>query len=84
LARAFTIGSVSLLLMFAATIPSSRAGSWEEVATPQIFFDDFSYTSFSPLLAFWRHGWMIRTEPGWPGVPGADWSVANISSSRIP
>jgi hypothetical protein len=84
LARAFSIGTVSLLVAFAPMSASARAGSGRGVATPQLFFDDFSYTGFSPLLAFWRHGWKIRTERGWPGMPGAAWSDANISFVKDP
>lgn len=34
-------------------------------------FDDFNYTSKD---AFQRNGWIMRTEAGWPGVPGAIWT----------
>jgi hypothetical protein len=44
--------------------------------TTQILFDDFSYTNKNQLK---RHGWIIRTAPGWPGIPGAIWSEAAVS-----
>jgi hypothetical protein len=83
-AQAFGIGTMSLLVMLAAGTPSARAGSRHDVATPQVFFDDFNYLGVSPLLAFWRHGWKIRTEQGWPGMPGAGWSTANIAFVKDP
>lgn len=36
-----------------------------------ILFDDFSYSSAEELE---RNGWILRSEPGWPGVPGAIWA----------
>jgi hypothetical protein len=84
LPRILGIVTVSLLVVLPAATPSARVGSRAEVVTPQIFFDDFTYTGFSPLLVFWRHGWKIRTEPGWPGMPGAAWSTANISFVKDP
>ncbi len=42
----------------------------------QVLFDDFSYANQRQLK---KHGWIIRTAPGWPGVPGATWSVNGVS-----
>src|SRR5438067_11606969 len=42
----------------------------------QLLFDDFSYANKKQLK---QHGWLIRTEPGWPGVPGATWSADGVS-----
>lgn len=39
-------------------------------------FDDFSYTDQQSML---NHGWIIRTEPGWPGVPNAVWAKNSVS-----
>lgn len=39
-------------------------------------FDDFSYPSQQSLI---NHGWIIRTEPGWPGVPNAVWARNGVS-----
>ena len=44
--------------------------------TKQVFFDDFSYTSTEAMK---KNGWIIRTEPGWPGIPGATWSEQGVS-----
>ncbi len=43
------------------TAPATRPGD-------QILFDDFSYAGQRNLK---KNGWIIRTEAGWPGVPGA-------------
>ena len=43
---------------------------------PQILFDDFSYTNNKQLK---KHGWIIRTAAGWPGVPGATWAEDGVS-----
>lgn len=42
----------------------------------QILFDDFSYANAAKLE---RHGWIIRTVDGWPGIPGAKWPKENVS-----
>lgn len=42
----------------------------------QVFFDDFSYTSTAQLK---QRGWILRTAPGWPGIPGAIWSESGIT-----
>ncbi len=42
----------------------------------QTLFDDFSYSNFRQLA---KHGWIIRTAPGWPGVPGAIWGNKGVS-----
>ncbi len=48
---------------------------------PHRLFDDFSYTNKALLK---KHGWIIRTEPGWPGVPGATWSEAGVTFLKHP
>jgi hypothetical protein len=45
-------------------------------ALPQTFFDDFNYSSHAQMA---KHGWIIRTAPGWPGVAGARWEKASVS-----
>lgn len=49
--------------------------------TKQVFFDDFSYTSTEAMK---KNGWIIRTEPGWPGIPGATWSEQGVSLMKSP
>jgi len=45
-------------------------------SSPQILFDDFSYSNKNQMK---KNGWILRTGPGWPGIPGATWSEDNIS-----
>ena len=42
----------------------------------QILFDDFRYASTAELAS---HGWIVRTEVGFPGVPGASWGPGNVT-----
>lgn len=42
-----------------------------------LMFDDFSYTDQAALFA---NGWQARTETGHPGIAGASWSAAGIST----
>ena len=46
-----------------------------------ILFDDFNYASTAELA---NHGWIVRTEQGWPGVPGAVWGNESISFADDP
>ena len=39
-------------------------------------FDDFTYSDQKELS---RHGWIVRTAPGWPGVPGATWAREGVT-----
>ena len=53
-------------------------------ATPQlkqVLFDDFSYTTHQHLK---KNGWIVRTEPGWPGVPGAKWLETGVTLLKHP
>ena len=47
----------------------------------QLLFDDFSYTNKQQMK---KNGWILRTEPGWPGVPGATWSEDGVSLLNHP
>jgi hypothetical protein len=47
----------------------------------QILFDDFSYSNQTQLT---KNGWIVRTEAGWPGVPGATWSKAGVTLLKDP
>lgn len=58
-------------LVFATGVTRSTNGK-----SPSLLFDDFSYSNKSQLK---KHGWIIRTAAGWPGVPGATWSEAGVS-----
>src|SRR5258705_13751479 len=50
---------------------AAKAGS-----SSQVMFDDFNYTKHEQLT---MHGWIVRTAPGWPGVPGAIWAIQGVS-----
>jgi hypothetical protein len=60
------------LLLLTISIGLTMAGDDE----PAILFDDFSYET---LDAFADNGWIVRTEPGWPGVPGAIWREEGVT-----
>ena len=64
---------VVLMIVIAcvSSVPRSDAA-----AADAIFFDDFGYTKNQEMK---KNGWILRTEPGWPGVPGATWSEAGVS-----
>lgn len=46
-----------------------------------VLFDDFSYANNQQLK---KNGWILRTEAGWPGVPGATWAEQGVSIVRDP
>jgi len=64
--------TTALLLVTASVLPAAPA------TTPvvQMLFDDFTYANSNQLK---KHGWIIRTEAGWPGVPGAIWSREGVT-----
>lgn len=70
------IAVVMASVAFIPSIPSSRASVAEHV-----MFDDFNYANTQQMK---KNGWIIRTEPGWPGVPGATWSEKDVSLLRHP
>jgi hypothetical protein len=71
--KTLAIGFVAALLLL---LPNT--------ATPQsnqMLFDDFSYTTQQQLK---KNGWIVRTEPGWPGVPGAKWLEQGVTLLKHP
>lgn len=65
--------------MRAASSPRRLAGATKrraKKAPVQVLFDDLNYSN--PSL-FAKNGWIIRTEVGWPGIPGATWGNKGIS-----
>jgi hypothetical protein len=67
--RLFALGGLTLALLAGAATALSASSA-------PVLFDDFSYSSTGQLAG---HGWIVRTKPGWPGVPGATWRRANVS-----
>jgi hypothetical protein len=55
--------------------------SGSAVAEKPLLFDDFTYTDNQQLK---KNGWIIRTEAGWPGVPGATWLESGVSLHKDP
>lgn len=53
----------------ALTLFANCAGS-------RVMFDDFDYSTHQQME---QNGWIIRTAPGWPGVPGATWSKDGVT-----
>ena len=58
------------------TAARSRAGRPAATPAPHILFDDFDYADQRPLA---KRGWIVRTKPGWPGLPGATWSKEGVT-----
>jgi hypothetical protein len=72
---AFALTTASLVAMMCITpVASSKPAE-------QILFDDFSYTDKNQLK---KNGWIVRTAPGWPGVPGAVWAEEGVSLINDP
>ena len=69
---------VVLMIVIASvsSVPRSHAA-----AADAILFDDFSYVNNEAMK---KTGWILRTEPGWPGVPGATWSAEGVSLHNDP
>lgn len=69
---------VASILVMVSLCPTK---SFTAPAAEPILFDDFSYSNKTQLK---KHGWIIRTEPGWPGIPGAVWSEDGVSLLKDP
>ena len=67
-------------LVFAVLLAIASLAAAKPVAD-QVLFDDFSYTDKAQLK---KNGWIVRTEPGWPGVPGATWSEDGVTLVKDP
>ena len=46
-----------------------------------VLFDDFNYSSAAELA---KHGWIVRTVAGWPGIAGATWGPESYSFLNDP
>jgi hypothetical protein len=71
---AFAVTSIIVVAVISST-PLQAA------APAATLFDDFSYTAREQLK---KNGWIIRTEAGWPGVPGATWAEDGVSLHKDP
>jgi hypothetical protein len=69
----FSAIALSISLLLTAMPPTKEA--------PKVLFDDFSYANKEQLK---KNGWIIRTEPGWPGVPGATWLEKGVTILKDP
>ena len=57
-------------------LPSPTAATQPTAFLPDLFFDDFNYVSLDEMRA---NSWIIRSQAGWPGVPGAAFRPENVS-----
>jgi hypothetical protein len=81
------IGSLSFLPINRSITAAKRVGqhtveprphpqrnrSWK--VSSATLFDDFNYSNHKQ---FAKHGWIVRTAVGWPGVPGATWGNKQV------
>lgn len=72
----FFCATVTLLVLLATVTSVSRATTADAV-----MFEDFSYTNKEQMK---KNGWIIRTEAGWPGVPGAKWLEEGLTILKDP
>jgi hypothetical protein len=56
--------------------PAVSEVSQRTKVSSQTLFDDFNYSNYKQLT---KHGWIIRSAFGWPGVPGATWGNKGVS-----
>ncbi|HSB28606.1 MAG TPA: glycoside hydrolase family 16 protein [Pyrinomonadaceae bacterium] len=66
--------STAFVLLVAIVAPAT--GFRTTNSPVKVLFDDFAYSNNRQLK---KHGWIIRTEPGWPGIPGATWSEDSVT-----
>ena len=66
-------------LLLCMTFLLAPASATKQLA-PQLF-EDFSYADKTELK---NHGWIVRTEAGWPGIPGATWWDEGVSILKDP
>jgi len=74
--------SLAAVLLAASLSGVAMTTAWADepaaAAECGTLFDDFNYSS-SGDPALTSHGWVPRSYPGGPGVPGATWSPAQIT-----
>jgi hypothetical protein len=64
------VAAVALTLLTVSSLLTLRAA-----APAPMLFEDFNYTDKQQMK---QNGWIVRTEAGWPGVPGATWLDQNV------
>ena len=64
-----------------ATVALSGCATAPVASGPPVLFDDFSYSRPADSAS---NGWILRTAPGWPGVPGATWGPQSFSMHDDP
>jgi hypothetical protein len=74
--KTFGVLALLIVLALASSLPSLRAA-----APAALLFDDFSYANKQQLK---KNGWIVRTEPGWPGIPGATWWDEGVTLVKDP
>src|SRR6185437_1112285 len=79
--KLFVASLCAIILMIAATLSIPVAAAQSKRPLTPILFDDFNYTNHRQLK---KNGWIVRTVPGWPGVPGAKWLDANVTLLKDP
>jgi hypothetical protein len=70
-----TAAACAVMLIFAAAL-DTQAQRRPAPTAARVLFDDFSYSSRAQLA---KHGWIVRTAEGWPGVPGAVWWSGGVT-----
>ena len=75
-----TFGMFCVVVM-SLVVLCALPGETSSATATQVLFDDFSYANKTELK---KNGWIVRTVPGWPGVPGATWLESNVSLLRDP
>ena len=76
-----TLLVMSVLLIATFSIESVARFQSKDRKLHPVLFDDFSYTNQDQLK---KNGWIVRTEPGWPGVPGAKWLETGVTFHKDP
>src|SRR5690349_15216894 len=79
--KTFVASLCAIILVIAAMLSIPAATAQRKRPLTPILFDDFSYTNQRQLK---KNGWIVRTVPGWPGVPGAKWLDTNVTLLKDP
>ena len=75
--RASTLTIVLFLLVTVSFAPGEASNTAAaKTSATHVLFEDFTYANKNQLK---KNGWIVRTEAGWPGVPGATWSEKDVT-----